>query len=388
MIRKDVFPFLQSMGIPGIVSSGGETMSSELEEKIPDIRKRMEEDTTYSLEREGLKAGEVEPWEDGYRTRDKPDTFEWWYFDAEFDDGGKAVVVFNTSPLTHPKGPLRPSLLLIMKTPKGKSVRLIPEFEAEELSSAAEGCDVRLKDNHVKGDLDCYELHAEVESYSADLTYARKAPSWRPGSGVSYSGRDKSRYFGWVVPIPYGTVEGTVVFRGEKRQVKGTCYHDHNWGNVSPGLAIDHWYWGRAHVGDFTVIFVEMVTRHVMGLGSMKLHTFMLARGDEVLTDDGLPLSLETADFRDGPGGRSYPEKLNWKWNGDEGSAELSLRNPEMIESIDMLEGTPNWERPLIHLIANPYYYDFNADLELAVDIKGVKATERGRALYELMMLK
>ena len=363
-------------------------MTSELEKKIPDIRERMEKETAEALEREGLKAGLVERWEDGFRTRDKPDAFEWWYFDAEFDDGGNAVVTFNTSPLTHPKGPLRPSLLLIMKSPEGKKVRLIPEFKAEELSSAAEGCDVRLGENRVKGDLERYELHVEVESYAADLVYTRKAPSWRPGSGISYSGRNNSSYFGWVVPIPYGTVEGTVVFEGEKRQVKGTCYHDHNWGNVSPGMEIDHWYWGRAHVGDFTVIFVEMVTRHVIGLGSLKLHTFLLARGDEILTDDGLPLSLVTSDFKDGPGGKSYPDKLDWEWRGEEGSVSLSIRNPEMIESIDMLQGTPRWERPLIHLVANPFYYDFNADLELTVDLKGVKATESGRALYELMMLK
>jgi hypothetical protein len=38
--------------------------------------------------------------------------------------------------------------------------------------------------------------------------------------------------------------------------------------------------------------------------------------------------------------------------------------------------------------VASPCYYDFVADLELTVDIKGVKASECGRALYELMMLK
>ena len=362
-------------------------MSPDLE--LTDEQKRQKEvDEAEALEREGLKTGVVEPWEDGYRTAEQPDAFEWWYFDAEFDDGGNAVVTFNSSSLTHPKGPLRPSLLLIMKSPEGKKVRMIPEFKAEELSSAAEGCDVRLGDNHVNGDLERYELHVEVESYAADLVYTRNAPSWRPGSGISYSGREKSNYFGWVVPIPYGTVEGTVVFEGEKRQVKGTCYHDHNWGNVSPGMEIDHWYWGRAHVGDFTVIFVEMVTRHIIGLGSMKLHTFLLARGDEILTDDGLPLTLTASDFLKGPGGKSYPTKLDWEWTGEEGSVTLTLRNPEMIESIDMLQGTPRWERPLVHLIASPFYYDFNADMELTVDLKGVKATERGTALFELMMLK
>jgi len=363
-------------------------MTSELEDKIPDIRERMEAETAEALKREGLKPGLVEPWEDGFRTKDKPDTFEWWYFDAGFDDGSTTVAVFNTKPMTHPKGPLKPSILLIMKSPDGKQVRLTPEFKAEEFSSAGDGCEVSIGGNHVRGDLDRYELHVEVDSYAADLAFTRKAPSWRPGAGVSYSGRDRNNYFGWVVPIPYGTVEGKVVFEGEKRQVAGTCYHDHNWGNVSPGLTIDHWYWGRAHVGDFTVIFVEMVTRHVIGIGSLKLHTFLLARGDEILTDDGLPLSLVTSDFKDGPGGKSYPTKLDFEWRGDEGSATLSIRNPEMIESIDMLESAPRWERPLIHLVANPYYYDFNADLELTVDLKGVKATERGRALYELMMLK
>jgi hypothetical protein len=363
-------------------------MTSEIEKQIPGFRELMEKDTAESLKREGLKAGEVEPWEDGYRTKDTPDTFEWWYFDAESDDGGNAVVVFNTRPQTNPKGPLSPSVVLIMRSPEGEKVKLIPKFKPEDFSAAAEGCDVRIGENRVQGDLGRYELHVEVESCAADLVSTRETPSWRPGSGVSYSGRNKSNYFAWVVPVPYGTVDGTVVFKGNKRRVQGVCYHDHNWGNVSPGNAIDHWYWGRAHVGDFTLIFVEIVTRHVFGLGALKLHTFLLAKGQEILTDDGLPLSLTTSDFKEGPGGRSYPEILDWQWQSEEGRVALSLRNPKMIESIDMLEGTSWWQRPLTQIFANPRYYNFNADIDLTVDLKGVKATERGKALYELMMQK
>lgn len=364
------------------------TMTAEIEEQIPGFRELMAKDTAELLQREGLKAGQVEPWEDGYRTKDKPGTFEWWYFDAEFDDGGNAVVVFNTRPQTNPKGPLSPSLVLIMRSPDGEKVKLIPKFKPEELSGDAQGCDVRLGKNYVHGDLSRYELHAEAESYAADLVYTRHVPSWRPGSGMTCSGRNKSDYFAWVVPVPYGTVEGTVVFKGQKRRVQGACYHDHNWGNVSPGSGIDHWYWGRAHVGDFTMIFVEMVSRHIFGLGALKLHTLLLAKGQEILTDDGVPLALTTADFRDGPGGRSYPEKLDWQWQTDEGRIAFALRNPQIIESIDMLEGTSWWQRPLSQLFAKPHYYNFNADIDLTVDLGGVKATEQGRALYELMMQK
>lgn len=363
-------------------------MARELEDRYPDIREKMEKDTAKSLARWGLKAGVVEPWEDGYRTKDKPNTFEWWYFDADFDDGSTTVMTFTSRPATHPKGKLRPTLLLIMRSPEGESVRLTREFEPDEFSASAEGCDVRLASNTAKGDLDRYALHAEIDDCSADLSITRHGPSWRPGSGITSSERKEDSYFGWVVPVTYGTVEGTIRFKGQEKQVKGSCYHDHNWGNFSLGSAIDHWYWGRAHLGDFTVVFVQMVTPHLPIVGSLNLNTLMLAKGEEVITDDGLPLRLQVSDFVDGPLRGSYPTKLDWSWHTDEGDITLTIRNPKLIEALDLLEGTPRWAQPLVHLIANPYYYDFNADLELKVDLKGIKAVEYGRALYELMHLQ
>lgn len=361
-------------------------MITEIETQIPGFRDILKKDTVEALEWEGLKAGMVEAWEDGFRTKDIPNTFEWWYFDAEFDDGGKAVIVFSSRPQTNPKGPLSPCVLLIMKTPDGQKKRLTPGFKPEEFCASADGCDVRIGDNWAKGDLDRYEVHAEIESYAADLVFTRRTPSWRTGSGMIYSGWNKSKYFGWVVPIPYGDVEGTVVFEGKKRQVKGVCYHDHNWGNLSLGNGIDYWYWGRAHVGDFTTIFVEMVTRPVPRLGSLKMHTLLLIKDQEIITDDGVPLTLVTEDFQEGPGGRLYPQKLDFEWKTDEGRIALSLRNPAMIDAINMNEGVSWWRRPLSQLFRHPRYYNFNADLELTVDIPGLKANERGRALYELMM--
>lgn len=363
-------------------------MARDLDERFPDIREKMERGAADSLAREGLKAGLVEPWEDGYRTKDKPDTFEWWYFDAEFDDGSTAVVTYSSRPANNPSGKLRPTLLLIMKSSEGEKARLSKEFEPGDFLASSEGCDVRIGPSSVMGDLDKYRLHAEADDCSVDLTLMRSGPSWRPGSGITYSGRKEDRYFGWVVPITYGTVEGTFKFKGEEKQVRGTCYHDHNWGNFSMRSAIDHWYWGRAHVGDFTVVFVEMVTPHLPFVGSLKLHTLMLARGEEVLTDDGLPLRLHVDDFVDGPMGGSYPTRLDWTWRSDEGEITMTIRNPKLIEALDTLDQTPRWQRPLVHLLANPYYYNFNADFELAVDLKGVKVVEQGRALYEFQHLQ
>jgi hypothetical protein len=63
-----------------------------------------------------------------------------------------------------------------------------------------------------------------------------------------------------------------------------------------------------------------------------------------------------TRDFVKGPGGRSYPTSLDFHWETEEGKASLAITNPTMIESIDMLEDLPRWERPLVHLFVQPFY--------------------------------
>lgn len=351
-------------------------------------RRQAEADNQKALEREGLKPGVVEEWEDSYRTSGRPDAFEWWYFDAKFEGGWTAVVVFSTKPMTKPGAPLKPSAQMIIHDPDGKRMRLGAAMGPDDLEASTDSCEVRIGPSHVKGDLRTYVLHAEGEGAALDLTFERGAPSWRPGAGMSYFDKKKDKYLGWVVPIPYGTVAGTITVDGKAHEVKGTGYHDHNWGNISPGLGIDHWYWGRAHVGEFSMIFVEIVSAKAPGIGSLKVPSFYLARGDQIITDDAMPMSLVTRDYVDGPGGRPYPRVLDWQWHTPDGDIEFNITNPALIETINVLEDIPRWEQALIHLFAKPLYYDFNADIAFKIDYAGIKAEVEGSALYEIMMLR
>ena len=214
------------------------------------------------------------------------------------------------------------------------------------------------------------------------------APPWRPGAAISYYNKEMTQYFAWVVPVPYGTFKGTMTKDGQVKPVKGTMYHDHNWGTATLGNSLDHWYWGRAHVGEFTIIYVQMVTARLFGHGGFKLPVFYLSTGDRILTEDGLPLRLETSGEAEGPGGQTYPTRLEWTWRAEEGSVRFVLTNPKLNESFDMTEDMPGWARPLIHLVANPYYYNFAADIELDVDLGGVKAHRKGGAIFEKMMFR
>jgi len=362
-------------------------MSGELE-VTEALRKQYAEETAAALKREGLNPDKVEVWEDGHRTAGRNDSFEWWYFDAQFEDGSTAVAVFSTKPLTKPKGPMTPSVLIIYKSPDDERQSFSCNIDPSQFSGSTKACDVRMGPSWVKGDLASYELHAEAEEFAADLEITRESPSWRPGAAINYFNEEKTKFFAWVVPVPYGTVRGSLSKDGKIWKVNGSLYHDHNWGNASVGSMIDHWYWGRAHVEDFNLIFTQMVTVKIFGHGGIKLPVFFLSKGDKILTDDGLPLRLETSDFVKGPGGQTYPTKLDWHWETEEGTVDLALRNPRLMVDLDLAADFPGWLRPFIHLVANPYYYDFDAELELSVDLKGVKEKVSGRAVFEKMMFR
>jgi hypothetical protein len=339
--------------------------------------------------REGLKEA-PEAWEDGLRVDTGPGCFEWWYFDAHFDDGSTAVIVYMTKPLLERTGPLKPVVQVTITCPDGTRLSRSAMVDPGMFSSAKERCYVRCGESWARGNLHTYELHARAGDLLAQLTLTGIAPAWRPGIGKNYYDEDLTQYFGWLAPVPYGTVEGHLTYDGKIHTVKGTCYHDHNWGNVSLNDVLSHWYWGRAQIGDYTLIFVEMHAAEAYG--GQKLPVFLLARGSQILTGDGEPLRLEIDEIVQHRGGRSYPRKLDFDWKNptDKGvdCIHLALRNPAIIEATSLLVYLPRWKQWLARLVANPYYFRFNAELELSIQLGMEQVFQKGKALFEIMMLK
>ncbi len=337
------------------------------------------------LQREGL-SPQPQPWEDGLRADAAAGAFEWWYFDAAFEDGSTAVIVFMTKPLLERKGPLAPAVTLTITPPGGEKLSVLQSYPASEFSASRQSCDVRIGNNRACGDLQRYELHASAGGLEADLVFSGLVPAWRPGAGKNYFSQDLQRYFAWLPAIPYGSAEGVLTYQGKTVHVRGSGYHDHNWGNVDLNAVMSHWYWGRAHLGDFTTIFVEQVARP--DYGQVKMPVFLLAHQERILTGDGAPLTLKTQDFQPHPGGRAYPMQLDFHWETGEGCVHLALRQPEIIEAASLLGTLPPWKRAVARLLANPYYFRFRADLELSVELAGFQQTLNGPAIYELMLLR
>ncbi|KAF0106651.1 MAG: hypothetical protein FD146_2450 [Anaerolineaceae bacterium] len=340
------------------------------------------------LQRDGL-TETVAEWEDGQRAPTGPGSFEWWYFDAHLDDGSTAVIVFATKSIIEPRAPLTPNLSLTVTRPDGKKTAEFSLPPAGEFSADKDSCNVRIGPSwakqSVRGGRWTYSLHAKTASLAADLTFTGLVPPWRPGAGKSYFG-DLEHYFAWLPAIPYGAVEGTLTYDGQERQVKGTGYHDHNWGNVALPSVMDHWVWGRAHLGEYTLIFVEQVA--LKKYGSARLPVFLLAKGDKILADDARCLTMEARGFVRHAGGREHPREVDFTWARGRQQVRLALRNPALIEAVSLLLALPPAKRRLARLFANPYYFRFNTELEMQIDLDGLHDSARGPALYEIMLLR
>ena len=292
-----------------------------------------------SLAREGLNA-QPEAWEDGLRAKPQAGNFEWWYFDALFEDGSSAAITFFTKPILDRNSILNPGVNITLMRPDGQVLNNMILTLPEEFSASKERCYVRAGESFVRGDLHQYELHARASELSVMLNFTALVPAWRPGdTGKFFFDEAQTRYFAWLPVMPHSTVEGLITYKGKMRTVKGTGYHEHIWGNTALKEAVDHYYRGHAHLGDYTLIFSEMTG--TQRFGGEKIRSFMLARDSKILLSTSECLDLDEKDFLPDEGGRSYPDGLDFKWEKDTEFVRLKLSSPHVIDAASLLDLLP-----------------------------------------------
>ena len=348
------------------------------------IPKQVFSDSTEELKKSGI-TRTVQIQEDGFRTSRDPGFFEWWYFDAHLDDGSTLVIVYMARSIMVYKESLQPTVMITLTKPNQEKIQKTALVTPKIFSASKKKCDVKIGSNWVTGNLHNYTLHVDIENVSANLKFSGIIPPWRPGGGKKYFA-DKEHYFGWVVPIPNGTVKGTLVVDGKAKKIRGTGYHDHNWGNVYLPSVIDHWYWGRTNIDDYTILFAVETTRETYG--SKKLPSLLLAKGSKILTGNGSLLKLKTSKFTSDASGRKYPTELDFTWNLNREKIKFTLRNPDVIESKGLLDALPKWKQKIARKFSNPYYLRFNSNIDLDIDFTHIKDHKKGKMLYELMRFK
>jgi len=335
----------------------------------------------------GLSVSAVEPWEDGARTSGGRGTYEWWYFDFSLDDGSTLVIVFMTKDITRPDGPLTPVVTFTYDGADGVNVMRTVTSAASEYSAARDRCDVRIGACSATGDLRDYAIRFEEAEVQADLRLHGTVPPWRPGTGHAFFGLEQKSFFAWLPSVPQGTVSGTVTVAGASRGVTGVGYHDHNWGNAPLPQLVHHWYWGRARIGDYTLIASSITAAEAYG--GVSLPVFMLARGDSLLAEDAAKVRFTADDlFTDPYTGKPVAGRILYDYKDDTSHYRVSFRRARDLARVRFLDILPPGPRLLARLSCfDGGYLRFTgrATLERFEGGEVVETVSQESAVWELM---
>jgi len=302
--------------------------------------------------------------EDGRRTPASQDTFEWWYFDGLLDDGTVVVVWFGDNWFygSHKRA------VSIDLTPPGKpTLHVMRTFEAPG-SFSTQSVDVEIGPHRFKGDLDTYAIHvdpADTGGIGCDLTLRRRVASYRPATGYIEAG---DKFFAWLVAVPEGAVTGTLTVDGLTRQVTGSGYHDHNWGNVSPAKLFDNWWWGRGHSGGHTIIASEIHGKAAVGGTSVPLLFIGDEQQVEVSAFGAAVIPVEGALVRhpDAHHDRLIPSGITL--TTADGSGAAFKISDKMLKSADLLADQPAALRAVAGVMSlKPWYTRFESPITLTL---------------------
>jgi hypothetical protein len=327
--------------------------------------------TQSDFDREGLTAV-PEAWEDGRRIRWKDEEFEWWYFDAHFEDGSTAVgsYAINWKEGAHVFG-----VRAAITTPSGETHSTVVSVPADACRMLCGGATVTMGPHRFEGGLDEYHIVADAGAANGigwDLTLERKTPSYRPANGFLYGGE---RYFAWFNAVPDGEITGTLTYEGKTVAVRGSGYHDHNWGDAPMASVLSGWTWGRVKVGELAVVAANV--RPHARLDGPAIPLMLVTSEDGALVDVfGDDVTITESDLRAHPDSANkadqIPYTVEFRARQGEREAVLTFRVRKMIESVDLVRsaeiGAKPWQIDAATLLGmTPWYTRVLADATLTI---------------------
>jgi hypothetical protein len=310
-------------------------------------------------ERFGLQKDHVEPWEDGLRLDPDQPNIEWWYFDSLLDDGAKLAVTFCTKDGSGAHQPLEPLIEIDLHLPDGRRLMKYGRSKAADFQASDQGCDVRIGGYRFTGDLHEYTITGAAEDVSAEVRLEATTESWRPETGHILFGADGKDFLAWVISVPTGKVTATYRIGSEVHQSTGIGYHDHNWLSqpyLQMGHLIDHWFWGRGHVGPYSFVTAYITAAEKYGLATVPL--FMLARDGKLIADDGPRVTFsKRGDQNDEHTGKPVPDAICFDYRDGDTRYVLTYSREKTLVSQRSLDLATGLRKVLAEIIRYPGGY-------------------------------
>lgn len=329
----------------------------------------------------------LEPADDASHPYDGRFYWEWWYFDAQFDDGYRCVLELQYPNLTNIFAK-ECTMLFNVYTPDGRDYNNIIPFPLSMWRASQETCDVAIGENTIRGYDPEYRVKFAHSGLACDLTFENLLPGWTRGSGeIMFGMPEKQQVFGWVVPQPRARVSGTLSVDGVEHEVTGLGYHDHNWGNGIIPRYLSHWVWGRLTTDRLTMIFADVVTAR--WCGDVHIPIVFLALDDRIVLESSRA-EYQVGDYvSDSAGFQVYPSHVDMEFRERDVAGEFHFTISKELEMVNTLAEKlpPRIVRIIGKTLAGPAYYRFLSDYHGWVEVGGERLELAGETHWEYMII-
>jgi carotenoid 1,2-hydratase len=221
--------------------------------------------------------------EDTQSDKPKPGGYEWWYFDAQSDDGYSVVIIFYDG------NPFSRRYIRSIEMNDGKKASDYPaisvsvykngkplfysfeEFEPEKSffsgimpkgETGLNSFEGRTQDNEIIYEVILNQKVANGDQLKGKLYF--KSGPFEFGDQAPPALKQTNDHT-WNLVMPFCEVSGQLEITGYKNysiNFEGIGYHDHNSGYEPMKESFDEWYWGRYHLNDDTLIYYLMNQRN------------------------------------------------------------------------------------------------------------------------------
>ena len=316
----------------------------------------------------------VQLWEDGARTDDSKNQFEWWYFDAELDDGSLVVAYFYKVHF------LKDQFFIGFNytSPQKEDFFRLKYFKSNEVSFQSDSCLVMMNKNLFAGNLNKYRIALDPDDFDGfgfNLNLQSLVGPYRPQDGIIKAGDD---YFAWLAAVPNGDVDGTITVNGKEKKIKGSGYHDHNWGNTPLQKLFKSWTWFRGKAGPYTVILAEL--NAVESRGGFDIPILFVADENQVLVDkfgNKELLTMKNNLIEDYYPSKNEPQFSNFLISSHD-NVSVKISGNQIIDNIEIfkrlsLPAPLNLFKPAVNFAfrssgIDPFYTRFASSFVLKID--------------------
>lgn len=330
----------------------------------------------------------VQIWENGLRTNGDRGSFEWWYVEAKFEDGSQIITIFFSKNKFMVKDVACPTAYINIILPNGEKIYgNITEGENKIIKAEKNQCHVKINDSYLKYINGNYKLRFVGDDLKYEVDMISTMPMWRPATGHWFFGKRKEKYFAWLVAQPSCEITGTLTINDRVIHLKGTGYHDHNWGNIDIHKIINHWYWGHCKLGNYILIASDIITHKKFGY--TQLPVIMIAKDDKIIEDNQSKVIISrSAPYVHNHSKNLFNDHIRFELQSQNGTEYLIEFNRLKDIIVTPLVNASGIKALYLRLLGKfPTYIRSSGQVKLTIVNSGITNTLEAESTWEQMFL-